>query len=186
MRLKIIFYILSYKHAFEMEITTTIFFSGCSVQLIITFVFLKYINRIATRYSNHNIVEKIEKYICETIITCIMILIGYMIFTGMIIENIIKYEIIASIVILIFITGIHILCECAYIQRIKEIIEEEEQVAPILYINPPEIPNPITITTHIQTPTQSIICNMTHYTNTTPLTAVIHPDGSVNVVNRNK
>jgi hypothetical protein len=170
-----------------MEIITTIFFSGCSIQLMITIGFLKYINRIANRYSyNDNIREQVEKYICETIITCIMVLIGYMIFMGMIIENIIKYEIIASIVILLCITGMHLLFESSYIQRIKQIIQEEQRVVPILYINSPETPSPITITTHIQTPTQSVICNMTHYTNTTPPTAIVNPDGSVYVVNRNK
>lgn len=168
-----------------MDTETTIFFSGCGIQLLITIICIRIINRISIRYShNYTILQKLDKYICDTLISCIITVIGYALFTGMIIENIVKYKVIVSIFLLSFISGIHIMFQYMYICRIREEIHEEIRIAP--YVNIPETPSPISITTHIQTPTHRLTCNITHYNNTSPPITIINPDGSVNIASIEK
>lgn len=117
-----------------MTIITNVFFAGTATQLFISGSSIRYMNRLANRYTYiEEIHQQTDKYICESLICCILIILGYVIFTGMIIENMIKYELIASIVNAVFFSGLHIVFQYLYYEKIKSIIREGRVVHP--YIN---------------------------------------------------
>jgi hypothetical protein len=117
-----------------MTIITNVFFAGAATQLFISGSSIRYMNRLANRYTNiEEIHQQTDKYICESVICCILVILGYVIFTGMIIENMIKYELIASIVNAGFFSGLHIVFQYLYYEKIKSIIREGRVVHP--YIN---------------------------------------------------
>ena len=168
----------------------TIFFIGISTQLCITIISIMKMNNTVNRYPLHSdVYNYIHKYVCEALICCILIIIGYLIFTGMIIENIIKYEFIASIVNLLFFSCFHISFQYMYHSKIKDMIHNSERVAPEpiqSYVNSPQVEtNVITMTTntYIQDTDQTIQCTyLTYNPPQNPIT-VIHPDGTISVVN---
>ena len=117
-----------------MTIITNVFFAGAATQLLINGSSIRYMNRLANRYTNiEEIHQQTDKYICESVICCILVILGYVIFAGMIIENMIKYELIASIVNAGFFSGLHIVFQYLYYEKIKSIIREGIVVHP--YIN---------------------------------------------------
>lgn len=174
-----------------MNNSVTVFFTGVSIQLLITIVSIMKMNNTVKRHNtNIELYNSIDKYICEALICCIFITIGYFVFTGMIIENIIKYEFIASIVNLLFFSGVHISFQYMYHTKIKDIINNPEQVVPEpnqSYVAPqPELRNNsiiITTNTYIQETDQTVQC--TYITSNPPQNpiTIIHPDGTINVVN---
>lgn len=168
-----------------MEIETAIFFSGCTSHLIITIVSMIYMNKLGNRYTHNDYISRqIDKYWCDTLILCIITMLIYFLFTGMIIENILKYKLVATIILMIFFSVIHIIIQIIYISRIREIIHYEMRVVPIVDI--PTIASPVMTTSHIQTSSHNVVCTLTHYNNKFISLIIVNPDNSINIANINE